>query len=173
MKKLVQDAKKIKNLEIQGATNVALSATQFLCDYAKRISKECTTTKDYFENLDKARKILIETRDTEPAMRNGINYIISKLRKEIESISLNEVVKYINDYKEEYKQLLENAKKRVAEIGAQRIPDIGEDRDNEFIVMTHCHSSFVNDILLEAKRIGKINFKVIATETQPRLQGRE
>ena len=37
--------------------------------------------------------------------------------------------------------------------------------------MTHCHSSLVTAILLEAKRQGK-KFKVINTETQPRLQGR-
>jgi ribose 1,5-bisphosphate isomerase len=39
--------------------------------------------------------------------------------------------------------------------------------------MTHCHSSVVNGILLEAKRQGKDNFKVINTETQPKLQGRK
>ena len=38
--------------------------------------------------------------------------------------------------------------------------------------MTHCHSSFVTAILLEAKKQNK-NFKVINTETQPRLQGRK
>jgi ribose 1,5-bisphosphate isomerase len=172
MEKLLKDAEKIKNLEIQGATNVALSAIQFLYDYAKTISKECTTIEDYFRNLEKAKSILVSTRDTEPTMRNGINYIIKKLRKIIDSISPNEVVDYIQKFKEEYRNLLEKARKKIASIGAQRIPDIGEDRDNEFIVMTHCHSSFVNAILLEAKRQGKINFKVIATETQPRLQGR-
>ncbi|MEJ2251705.1 MAG: S-methyl-5-thioribose-1-phosphate isomerase [Candidatus Lokiarchaeota archaeon] len=173
MEKLLKDAEKIKKLEIQGATNVALSAIQFLYEYARRISKECTTMEDYFQNLEKVRKILIETRDTEPTMRNGINYIIKKLRKKIDSISPNEVIEYINKFKEEYKDLLKQARRKIAEIGARRIPDIGEERDNEFIVMTHCHSSFVNDILLEAKRQGKNNFKVIATETQPRLQGRK
>ena len=37
MKQLLEDAGKIRSLEIQGATNVALNAIDFLNEYAKRI----------------------------------------------------------------------------------------------------------------------------------------
>ena len=35
MQQLLKDAERIKSLEIQGATNVALSAIDFLSNYAK------------------------------------------------------------------------------------------------------------------------------------------
>jgi ribose 1,5-bisphosphate isomerase len=63
--------------------------------------------------------------------------------------------------------MLQNSKKKIAEIGARRFPSA----EKKFIVMTHCHSTLVTAIFLEAKRQEK-NFIVINTETQPRLQGR-
>jgi len=38
IKQLLIDAEKIKSLEIQGATNVALSAIDFLNSYAQRLT---------------------------------------------------------------------------------------------------------------------------------------
>lgn len=104
-------------------------------------------------------------------MRNGLNYIINRLRKKIDSLSIKEILELITSCKDEYKLLMQNSKKKIAEIGARRIPDVST--DDNFIIMTHCHSSIVNAILLEAKRQGKDHFKVVATETQPRLQGRK
>ncbi|MFX1339249.1 MAG: translation initiation factor eIF-2B [Promethearchaeota archaeon] len=166
MDQLLKDAKRIKSLEIQGATNVALSAIDFLSSYAKRLKyREIDTCLD---DLYKAREILINTRSTEPAMRNGLNYIMNKLENEKNKCSLEEVPEKIEIYKNEYHQMLLNSKKKIAEIGARRIPEA----DKTFVVMTHCHSSLVTAILLEAKKQGK-KFKVINTETQPRLQGRK
>ena len=65
--------------------------------------------------------------------------------------------------------MIQDSKARIAEIGARRIPFV--ETDDDYIIMTHCHSSVVTAILLEARRQGK-HFEVINTETQPRLQGR-
>jgi ribose 1,5-bisphosphate isomerase len=170
MEQLLKDAERIKSLEIQGASNVALSAIDFLSDYAKRL-KDCSTPAEWFEKLYKAEEILVRTRPTEPAMRNGLKYILRKLEKMKDKIQQNNILELIESYKNEYKMMMENSKKRIAEIGARRIPDV--ETDDAYIIMTHCHSSIVNEILLEAKRQGKNNFKVINTETQPRLQGRK
>jgi len=167
---LLKDVEKIKSLEIQGATNVAIYAINIMSEYAHRIGKNLEP-EDLLEKLNEARNILFQTRATEPAMRNGLNYIINKLRREKESLSMNKILELISRYKEEYKSMMVNSKKKIAEIGARRIPDV--ESDDNFVVMTHCHSSVVNGIFLEAKRQGKNNFKVIATETQPRLQGRK
>ncbi|MFW9829310.1 MAG: translation initiation factor eIF-2B [Candidatus Thorarchaeota archaeon] len=166
MKELLRDAEKIKSLEIQGATNIAISAIDFLSAYAKRLS--CENIEKCFENLYKAIDILIETRPTEPAMKNGLKYIINKLEQEKENIIPVYISDFIEKYKNIYNEMLQNSKKRIAEIGARRFPPIGQ----KFVVMTHCHSSVVVEILLEAKKQGK-DFKVINTETQPRLQGRK
>lgn len=167
MKQLLKNAERIKTLEIQGATNVALSAIDFLSDYAKRL-EDCCTPDDWFEKLYEAEQILVGTRPTEPALRNGLTYILKKLETLKENLNVDNILELIDRYRNEYKEMIQNSKNRIAEIGARRIPD-----KDEFIIMTHCHSSVVNGILLEAKRQGKDNFKVINTETQPKLQGRK
>ncbi|MFX1327331.1 MAG: translation initiation factor eIF-2B [Promethearchaeota archaeon] len=166
MKELLNDAQKIKTLEIQGATNVAIKAIEYLSNYAKRL--KCENIAICIENLYKAVNILIDTRPTEPAMKNGLKFIMNKLEQEKEYCHVEYISDIIDKYKDRYYDLLQNSKKKIAEIGARRIPNA----DRKFVVMTHCHSSLVAAILLEAKKQGK-NFRVINTETQPRLQGRK
>ncbi|MFX1236482.1 MAG: translation initiation factor eIF-2B [Promethearchaeota archaeon] len=168
MEQLKKDIKKIKSLEIQGATNVALSAINFLNEYAKRL--KCNDIQDCYDKLIHAKDIIAEARPTEPAMRNGLNFITNKLKECIGSICVEDVSANIDSFKTQYHDMLINSRKKIAEIGARRIPRIKGDA--QFVVMTHCHSSLVTAILLEAKRQGKDNFKVINTETQPKLQGR-
>ena len=170
MKKLLEDAERIKSLEIQGATNVALSAITYLDDYAKRLN--CSDLENCFDLLNEAKQILIDTRPTEPAMQNGLAYIMNQLNNCREDICTDDIPQKIEEYKNIYHKMLTDSKNKIAEIGARRIPDIN-DNDEEFIVMTHCHSSLVTAILLEAKKQGKDHFKVINTETQPKLQGRK
>jgi ribose 1,5-bisphosphate isomerase len=141
-----------------------------LSDYAHRVGKKLNL-EDLFEKLKEAREIIFQSRATEPAMRNGLNYILNQIEKNKESLSMDQILELISHCKDEYKAMMENSKKKIAEIGARRIPDV--ESDDDFIIMTHCHSSVVNGIFLEAKRQGKNNFKVIVTETQPRLQGRK
>ncbi|MFX0146438.1 MAG: translation initiation factor eIF-2B [Candidatus Hodarchaeota archaeon] len=169
MEQLLKDAEKIKSLEIQGALNVAVSAISFLHDYAYRIGKNLSID-DLIEKIQEAKEILLETRATEPTMRNGLNYLMNKIKKERKSLSITKLLELISFCKDEYKKMLQTAKMKIAEIGARRFPDVGT--NDKFIVMTHCHSSVVTAILIEAKRQGK-EFKVINTETQPRLQGRK
>ena len=69
MKELLEDAQKIKSLEIQGASNIATKAIDFLSNYAKRL--KCESIEACFKELYKAQVILIDTRPTEQAMKNG------------------------------------------------------------------------------------------------------
>lgn len=167
MKQLKKDAERIKSLEIQGATNVCLSACDFLNSFAQRI--QATNKKEILEQLYKAKDVLIDIRPTEPAMKNGLKYILKKLELEADSISLSDIPLKVQQYKEKYHKRLLNSKEKIAKIGANRIPY----KDPEgFTVMTHCHSTIVSAILIEAKKQGR-EFKVINTETQPKLQGRK
>jgi ribose 1,5-bisphosphate isomerase len=167
---LLKDSARIKSLEIQGATNVAISAINFMCEYANRISKNLNKDQILTE-LYHAREILINTRETEPAMRNGLNFIMNQLEKQKLVLSKSNLIDRISYYRDEFKQLIKNSKEKIAEIGARRFP--GSDNKRQFTVMTHCHSSVVNGIFMKAKEQGKDNFKVVATETQPILQGRK
>ena len=170
MEQLLKDSERIKSLEIQGATNVAISAINFLCEYADRISKNLNID-DTFKELYKARDLLFNTRETEPTMRNGLNFLMNQLEKQKQGLTKNKLFEIISQCRDEYKKILKNSKQRIAEIGARRFPEL--ESKKKFVVMTHCHSSVVNRIFLEAKKQGKENFKVVATETQPILQGRK
>ncbi|MFX1365537.1 MAG: translation initiation factor eIF-2B [Promethearchaeota archaeon] len=166
MKGLLDDAQKIISLEIQGASNVAMSAIEFLSNYAKRL--KCTNIETCFKKLYEAQSILMDARPTEPAMKNGLKFIMNKMEQEKDSIIFQYISDIIDKYKNLYFDMLQNSKRKIAEIGSRRIPSSSQ----KFNVMTHCHSSLVTGILLEAKKQDK-NFKVINTETQPLLQGRK
>ncbi|OLS14055.1 MAG: translation initiation factor IF-2 [Promethearchaeota archaeon CR_4] len=65
--------------------------------------------------------------------------------------------------------MLTESKALITQYGAHRIPD--STSPNRFVIFTHCHSSIVTGILIEAHKQGK-QFDVICTETRPRYQGR-
>ena len=138
-------------------------------DYAKRLT-ESGSAEVFFSKLDEAKEILFNTRPTEPALRNGLNFILSRLKKPKHDFKQESFLELISHYKDKYKMMIHNSKKKIAEIGARRIPYV--DANDDYTIMTHCHSSVVTAILLEAKKQGK-HFNVINTETQPRLQGRQ
>lgn len=147
--------RKIKEIKIQGAVNVAKASANAIESVLKEYKFR---DKDIqFNALIKAKEILLKTRPTEPCMRNTLNYIFVDVDK---------------------KNLIENIKKKIEEVNnhfdeaSQKIVKIGSKKIiNKSIVFTHCHSSAVMDILKEAKKLGK-NFTVYNTETRPLFQGR-
>ncbi|MFX1448171.1 MAG: hypothetical protein ACFFCG_08530, partial [Promethearchaeota archaeon] len=98
MKQLLKDAEKIKSLEIQGATNIALAAIDYLHDYAKRFIDR-GSSEDFLNNLEGAKIILFNTRPTEPALRNGLNLILNRLRKSKHDSNQEELLELISNYK--------------------------------------------------------------------------
>ena len=138
-------------------------------EFAQRLS-DISSAEVFLKNLEEAKNILFNTRPTEPALRNGLNFILNRLKKPKHEFKQNHFLELISYYKDKYNKMILNSKSKIAEIGARRIPYV--ESDDDYIIMTHCHSSVVTAILLEARRQGK-HFEVINTETQPRLQGRQ
>ncbi|MFC1655669.1 translation initiation factor eIF-2B [Patescibacteria group bacterium] len=134
---------KIKNLEIQGAERIAVAAVEALALKLKETSDPKEIRKAYEE--------LKATRPTEPALRNALRYCLENYEKDP-----NVTQHVINHFKE--------GKQKIAEYGAKKIHD-------GMIVFTHCHSSTVEKVLLEAHKQGK-KFTVYSTETRPKFQGR-
>ena len=134
---------KIKSLEIQGAERIAVAAV-------KAFAIKLAETKDkkkliqYYEELK-------ATRPTEPGLRNALRYCLDNFESHpnVTDFVINHFAK---------------SKEKIAEYGSKKIQD-------GMIVFTHCHSSTVAAIILEAKAQGK-NFEVYNTETRPRFQGR-
>lgn len=153
-------AEKIKELEVQGARNIAIAAIESIKALAKETSAK--TSKGFMKELSEARDVLFASRSTEPLMRNALRWIINKVENSGEEVET--LAKVVASSSSKFLKNLEDSKECIAEIGAKRI------RDNS-VVFTHCHSSSVTHILRKAKEDDK-EFEVICTETRPVFQGR-
>jgi ribose 1,5-bisphosphate isomerase len=167
MEELKEQAARITSLEIQGATNIAFFAIKTFNDFIQRHKDE--PKAELWKKIREAEDILVKSRATEPGMRNGLLYIIGKILfdKKHKNAPI-EIPSLAQKYSDEYIQILKDAKNKIARIGAKRIP---RDHKEVFTVMTHCHSSIVEAILIEAHKQGK-KFRVICSETRPKFQGR-
>ncbi|MEA3378316.1 MAG: hypothetical protein U9Q69_01630 [Nanoarchaeota archaeon] len=151
--------KRIKNLKIQGAANIAKAAVKALGIYASKIKSK--DSKLFFKELEKAKLELFNSRPTEPEMRNYLNYILFYLKKS----NLGGVYELKRLTKKLVKEILEirnNNFEKLTEYGSTLIK-------KNFIVYTHCHSSSVTQSLIKAKK----PFAVHNTETRPKFQGRK
>ncbi len=155
--KIVED---IQTLRIQGATNIAVEGVKAFALLAERL--DTGSLEPFFDELEKARYALATARATEPALRNGLRYIIYNLHENASTVK--EAKEIVNSLSNEYIQLLKESKKKVISYGAHRIKDGST-------IMTHCHSSLSTGIILEAHRQGK-EIQVFCTETRPLYQGR-
>ena len=168
---IIEEARrKIAALEIQGATNVAHVAIQALVDYVKELKN--SDPQEILKCLENAKTVLMDARATEPTMRNGLNYVTRSLAKRMHDMKpteLTNIPRSVSQFASEYKKLLNESKDLITQYGARRIPDSSS--PNRFVIFTHCHSSVVTAILIEAHKQGK-QFDVICTETRPRYQGR-
>lgn len=147
----------IKSLKIQGATNVALEGVKAFSQYANEIFPFFKTENDYSNHLLEKAQEVKSIRITEPALANGLSYVLNQISLHSYTAS----VKAGNTYQ----NILNDAKKRAGIVGAELILD-------DTTIMTHCHSSFVDEIFWKAKELGR-NFKVVNTETRPLYQGRK
>lgn len=161
MEKIVDSAEKIRKLEVQGATNIALTAVKSLNEYVQASVFKDRMSK--LEEISEAKRILFASRETEPFMRNAIRFFEWKLKnsdwetaEELHDVS----TKTLNDLTFSF----EKSHSTITIFGSKRI-------QNGDCILTHCHSSAVNDMLKLAKREGK-SFHVIITETRPLYQGR-
>ena len=162
MLELIQEtAQRIRKLEIQGARNVAISAIKALETSSKETKSK--NKEEFLQELNEAKKILFETRETEPLMRNIIRCVINQV-KNCKNDEIEELIKIISIATKKFLKDLDNSRKEIANIGARRIKESS-------LILTHCHSSTVTQLLKKAKENGK-SFDIVCTETRPRFQGR-
>lgn len=149
MDKLIDlTVKEIKDLKIQGATNIAKAAVLAIGKWT-----DGKTWK--YKELEKIAEELAFTRPTEPLTQNCIYYLLDKAK--------NKVGKTLLCDSENILFLLKQNKSKSIEAGLQLIKD-------NLTILTHCHSSSVTAIFRTAKQKG-VKFKVFLTETRPRYQG--
>jgi ribose 1,5-bisphosphate isomerase len=156
-----ETAARIKALEIQGATSIAVQAVKALGKEIRNL--EWSQPPEVLELLNESISMLVESRATEPMMRNGLKYIKTKIHSTQWS-SPAVLRSLVQDAERDILMMFNEAKNIMIDVGARRI----EDGD---IVLTHCRSSGVTSTLIRAHEQGK-DFRVIQTETRPKYQGR-
>lgn len=151
-------ARDIRSLKIQGAENIARQAVSSLLFVLRDYNSG--DAAGLVKELNKVKTMLFNSRPTEPAMRNALNFVLYNLPKNnVSEIKTNVKLKVSAAMSH-----FEKAKETIADIGSKKIK-------KGMVVYTHCHSSLVVATLLKAKSKG-INFEVHNTETRPLFQGR-
>ena len=109
LRKVMDD---IKTLRIQGATNVAIFGVNAFAKHAETVPFE---DKVLLEHLESLADELSLVRVTEPALRNGLRYVMTGIRRDGKDMA--------SELGEQYVKLVEEAKERIFKIGAERIQD--------------------------------------------------
>lgn len=145
-------AQKIKSMEVRGASRIARFAAEVMRDYAQKIRE------NFDDEMLKVSKILLNTRPTAVSLFNAINYIMQYRGESLEEKRADLIRRA-----EEFISWVENAQKRIAEIGEKRIK-------NNSTILTHCNSSTAIAVIKRVHETGK-RIEVFVTESRPRWQG--
>jgi ribulose-bisphosphate carboxylase large chain len=143
-----QTVQDIKSVKIQGATNVAVSALNAIREKLKNFPETGP------EELAHDFELLKTSRDTEPMMFNSLKFL------EVEKGDHKRIIEKIDLLLSK----IEDISHEIVEKGLDLIK-------NNAVILTHCHSSLVEKILINSVKKGK-NITVFVTETRPLDQGK-
>jgi len=161
-----QVADAIRTLVVRGAPAIGVSGAFGL---ALAMLQSKTTTKDeLISDLEKARKILFETRPTAVNLAWGLEKIM-KIAKSGNSV-------------EQIKDLVISTAKKMADEDIEINKTMGKNGsvlfDDNDTIMTHCNAGALATVaygtalgVIRATRESGKNIKIIATETRPVQQG--
>jgi len=155
--------KDIKDLNVQGATNVAIATFEGMKlyeDISKQKDKELFY-KEFFEVGEK----LSHARVNEPMAINGVKFVKYSFGKKYsvlpELITMKQELANLCD---DFLDIIGQAKKDLIDKSWRFFMNFNK-------VFTHCHSSTAVSLIKSISK-DKKNFQAICTETRPRLQGR-
>jgi len=156
---VTQTAKKISAMEIRGALDIAIAATEALERELKGLKG---TTNSQIKQLKKAGTTLKKARPSAISLPNAVNYVIHIAEENRDLIDKEFRRKTREDVREFIREQKESLHK-IAEYGANLI----EGGDT---LLTHCNSDTVVEVFKKAQEDGK-RIEVLCTETRPRHQG--
>jgi len=161
-----QVADAIRNLVVRGAPAIGISGAFGLA--LAVLQSKATTKEELLLDLEKARKILFETRPTAVNLGWGLEKIMNVAKSEDSVEQIKEFV--INKAKQMADEDIE-INKTMGKIGSVLF-------DNNDTIMTHCNAGALATVaygtalgVIRATRESGKNVKVIATETRPVQQG--
>jgi ribose 1,5-bisphosphate isomerase len=152
----------IEDIKIQGATNVAKESIKLFSVYLGSFSDQLSPLK-ILKEAKRFKEDLANLRETEPLTRNALDFIYQKLLKDNTLDSARDLAVAGDKWGKYFLNLLHEHKQLIIENG-QKLINRGDQ------VFTHCHSSMVTGILINAYK--KRRFKVFNDETRPLFQGR-
>lgn len=154
-------AKRIKDLKIQGAANVAKETVKALQMFG--LNSRTKNLKDWMRSLEKAANELLAARPTEPMAQNAVKYLFSSFTA-AEINTVGAAKEQLDVTALDFLQYITKCNQSIIKHAAALIK-------NKDKIFTHCHSSTVEEAFIGAKNKGKI-FEVYNTETRPLFQGR-
>ena len=159
-------AEAIRNLVVRGAPAIGVAGAFGLA--LASLQSKAKTKEKLLEDMEKAKKILFETRPTAVNLAWGLEKIM-------------EIAKKGNDANEIRKQVVETAQKMAVEDVEinMRLGKFGSELfSNNDTIMTHCNAGALATVgygtalgVIRATKDSGKNIKVIATETRPVMQG--
>lgn len=158
-KDLYKIIKDIKELKVQGNTNIAKVSAKAILDYITH-AKAST----YSEFVNKVKSFCFEfanARPNEPLTYNAMTFIVNALdesenQQQARVKTIERIENFFSYIDESYEIIRTNAVNLLK---------------GHTTFMTHCHSSLVRDVLIRIAQINS-NIQVINTETRPLYQGR-
>ena len=163
VKQILEIEKDIKELNIQGATNVAIATLEGMKIF---IEESNISDKEMFYNeLERVGYKLANARLNEPLARNGVKYVTFQFKKKRDDLhSINDMKQQLLDFCDDYLFKISDSKRSIVELGVPYVKHFEN-------VLTHCHSSTAVSILKGIAQ-GNSSFDVVCTETRPLFQGR-
>jgi ribose 1,5-bisphosphate isomerase len=153
----------LKALDVRGGGRVARYAVQALRDYAEEAPTE-KTPAIYLDAILKAGEKLKSARPTAFALTNGVNYVLNRGSKRLESGgSIEEIRDAAVNASNDFLAYSMDAVTIIGEIGAKRVK-------NGDAIITHSDSEAAISIMKKAHDLGK-GIRVYCTETRPNYQG--
>lgn len=162
IKKVLDIQRDIKELNIQGATNVAIATLEGMKTYIQL--SEITDPKVFYEELIAVGNMLADARENEPLARNGVRFVQHTYESQNRDLQSLETMKQnLEDYCERYLELIENTKHSIIDYCVPQVKFLEN-------VLTHCHSSTAVSVIKGIAQ-GKDSFDAVCTETRPLFQG--
>ncbi|MBU0706775.1 translation initiation factor eIF-2B [Patescibacteria group bacterium] len=145
----------INSVKYQGATNIAQAALKSFYKYSA--SYKNPNQSIWLEEMKSTAKYIVDnTRPNEPLARNGLKYILNRVKDNPNQSALKQSLS-------EFIALINQAREKITKSGKAVI----NSGDN---IYTHCHSSTVEKLLVNTYVRKKFN--VYNSETRPLFQGR-
>ncbi len=162
VKQILDIEKDIKDLNIQGATNVAIATIEGMKIFIEE--SNISDKEAFYTELKRVGEKLANARENEPLARNGIKFVGHMFKEKITDLqSLDDMKQHLMNFCDQYLFKISDSKRSIIELGVPYVRHFEN-------ILTHCHSSTAIAIIKEMAR-DRSSFDVVCTETRPLFQG--